>query len=330
MLRAETRVFAGMDEAGLGPLLGPLTIGWSAFRVPRGSVDLWSRLAKVVSADPADGRGRLVVADSKRVFARNPCGARRLEATALAFLAQLDPAGHGPRSGAELFALAPPALRPRAEELARHPWYALLATELPRSFGADALTLKSHLLRRELALQEVALADGGVRAIPAGELNDFYRRTGSKALTHWWATSAVVAHLWSAFAADGLSLFVDRLGARRRYVPLLAELFPRATVKTLRESATIGEYVVVEAQRRMRIVFVERGEQRSFAVALASCIAKYARELSMDAFNCYFGALQPGLRPTAGYTTDGRRWLAEAREALAKSRLAPAVVIRER
>jgi len=38
----------------------------------------------------------------------------------------------------------------------------------------------------------------------------------------------------------------------------------------------------------------------------------------MDAFNAYFAELQPGLRPTAGYTTDGRRWLAEARSALSR------------
>ena len=49
-----TRVFAGMDEAGFGSLLGPLTLGYSAFRVPRGrrlggdfSDYLWERLVRV-------------------------------------------------------------------------------------------------------------------------------------------------------------------------------------------------------------------------------------------------------------------------------------------
>ena len=74
----ETRVFAGIDEAGLGPLLGPLTLGWSAFRVPRGQVNLWSRLEQIVCDDPREDARRLVVADSKRVHSRTPRGRRRL------------------------------------------------------------------------------------------------------------------------------------------------------------------------------------------------------------------------------------------------------------
>ncbi len=67
----------------------------------------------------------------------------------------------------------------------------------------------------------------------------------------------------------------------------------------------------------MRLAFAERAEDESFAVALASCAAKYARELAMRAFNAYFEELQPGLPPTAGYRQDGHRWLQDAREALA-------------
>ena len=61
-------VHAGLDEAGYGPMLGPLTIGFSAFR-RAGTLD-WSTLPDAVSDAPGDDRDRLVVTDSKKVFRR--------------------------------------------------------------------------------------------------------------------------------------------------------------------------------------------------------------------------------------------------------------------
>jgi ribonuclease HII len=80
----------------------------------------------------------------------------------------------------------------------------------------------------------------------------------------------------------------------------------------------------------MKILFAEKAERRSFAVALASCLAKYARETAMDAFNSYFGELSESLEPTAGYTTDGRRWLEDAADLLARLELPRECLVRER
>jgi hypothetical protein len=81
---------AGVDEAGLGPILGPLVVGWTALAPPAAGLDPWKALSAVVSRKPGADRRRLVVADSKQVFDRSPRGARRLELGALAFLALLD------------------------------------------------------------------------------------------------------------------------------------------------------------------------------------------------------------------------------------------------
>jgi ribonuclease HII len=80
----------------------------------------------------------------------------------------------------------------------------------------------------------------------------------------------------------------------------------------------------------MRIVFSEKAERFSFAVALASCLAKYARESAMAAFNAYFRAHAPALAPTAGYATDARRWLADAEEVLGRLGLERAQFVRAR
>lgn len=330
MTRGPTRVLAGVDEAGLGPLLGPLTLGWSAFRVPGGDADPWRLLERIVTDDPGQDRHRLVVADSKRVHARNPRGARRLEATALCFLAQLDPAGLGPRSGREFLASAPPELATPAAVFAAHPWYERLALELPVHVPADRLLLRRRQLATALARRGVEPCEAGVRVLPAGELNRSFQETGNKGLSHWGAVRGIVEHLWRRLGEEDLTLDVDRLGARRLYADPLRELLPGTRVEVVREAEGHSEYHVHGGSRRMRIAFSERAEERSFAVALASCLAKYARELCMQAFNEYFGALQPGLRPTAGYTADGRRWLDDARPALSLAGLPSALVVRRR
>ena len=103
----------GIDEAGYGPNLGPFVMTAIALRVPDDGAegDLWQRLAAAVrrQSDPDDGR--LLVADSKVVYAparglptwkracSQPAGPRR--PMAISGLADyLD--GHFPSSAADL------------------------------------------------------------------------------------------------------------------------------------------------------------------------------------------------------------------------------------
>ena len=57
------------------------------------------------------------------------------------------------------------------------------------------------------------------------------------------------------------------------------------------------------------VTFASRGEDRAFPTALASCMAKYTRELMIHLLNRWFCARVPGLKPTAGYYVDGKRFL---------------------
>ena len=60
----------------------------------------------------------------------------------------------------------------------------------------------------------------------------------------------------------------------------------------------------------MRVVFQVNGE-RFMPTALASMTAKYLRELSMRAFNDFWRAHIPDLKPTAGYYRDAWRFKKE-------------------
>ncbi|MAF67177.1 MAG: hypothetical protein CMJ84_16160 [Planctomycetes bacterium] len=325
-----TRVVAGIDEAGLGPLLGPLTLGYAALRVPAGAQTLWERLEEAVSDNPRDGAERLVVNDSKRVFSRTASGRARLETTALCFASLAH--GAPPADGAALLGAGPAGLQPDAGELERHPWYGRLPARLPMWTDAGRLELRAERLRRAALRSGVEVCACAARVVPVGELNRSWRRTGNKSSTVWYHVADILRALWEAHGDEDLSVVVDRQGGRTHYAAQLLRAFPQAEFRALAETSVCALYRLEsrEQRRSMLVWFCERAELRSFPTALASCAAKYAREVCMGAFNRYFEDLQPGLRPTAGYTSDGRRWIRDAVGALKLAGLPREVLIRER
>lgn len=318
-------VLAGIDEAGLGPLLGSLAIGYAWLEVPAEEPEPWRRLRPVVAKTPSK-RARLVVGDSKVVFQRTARGARRLEETVLAF--------HGlARGSAQVRAaqeflfggIAPP------EAFRRLPWEQELAA-LPADCAPDALELSRAVLARALARAGIEVLDCGVRLVPAAELNASYAETENKADSVWERVVEVLRRAFELRVRGEVLATVDMLGGRRRYGSRLARAFPEARVSLVAESEGRSAYLLEarDGGQGMRLEFRVKGETHAFAVALASCCAKYARELEMRAFNAFFARWQPGLAPTAGYREDGNRWLAEAGEALAKSGVERALLVRER
>jgi ribonuclease HII len=78
------------------------------------------------------------------------------------------------------------------------------------------------------------------------------------------------------------------------------------------------------------IEFVTGGDARLFPVALASMFSKYLRELYMHVFNRYWSRQHSGLRPTAGYYTDARRWLEDAAPVINRLSIDRGMLVRER
>ena len=64
----------------------------------------------------------------------------------------------------------------------------------------------------------------------------------------------------------------------------------------------------------VKIAFVSEAENLSLPVALASCFAKYSREILIFELNRYFTEKYPGLKPTKGYYKDGLRFILELQD----------------
>jgi ribonuclease HII len=87
---------------------------------------------------------------------------------------------------------------------------------------------------------------------------------------------------------------------------MLQQTFDAEMAFRLSESPEISRYRMGESEVRFEV----RAE-RHFAVAAASLVAKYIRELSMRMFNSFWRTHVPELRPTQGYHGDAHRFAAD-------------------
>ena len=111
---------------------------------------------------------------------------------------------------------------------------------------------------------------------------------------------------------------MDRHGARKDYTAYLSNLFPFAQLDACRAPRDESRYRVQLPGRELLFRFVTKGDRASLAVGWASMAAKLTRELFMRCFNEWFAARDPQLRPTAGYWSDGRRFLDDAAPIIAR------------
>jgi hypothetical protein len=322
-------VIAGIDEAGYGPMLGPLCVGMSVFRIdaaPAGDdgwPDLWAALSAAVVREPreAERQGKLAVGDSKRLKLSNQLKTRHplthLERGVLAFGASCwgggveDDVALLDRLGARLDG-----------EGTREPWYGGSATALPLSTTADHVRVLSAQVEGALERAGVRLLELRCVSITEGAFNRQVERWGSKAAVSWEAALDLVQRVWrssSALRSPAPRVMVDRQGGRRSYAALLERLGRGVVVETVSEGETGSVYEArgpgPGGERRIRVAFAREAEDRQLPVALASMGAKLVRELSMARFNRYWGSRCAELKPTAGYVQDARRWIEDARRA---------------
>ncbi|MEM8757129.1 MAG: hypothetical protein AAGF47_05025 [Planctomycetota bacterium] len=313
-----TLYYCGIDEAGYGPMLGPLCVGRCVVRVeghdPAANVpDLWERLSGRVCRTLKERRAgdhRLIpIGDSKKLKLANQ-SVRQHPLTHLerGVLCALSTAGAAPDTDDELLGLL-------GAELPGEPWYASEPVRLPLGTERDDLAIDANLLRQGCREAGIGFEDLACRVIGEVEFNTTIERYRTKAAV---TAGAVARHIraivdrWGGSDA-AIRIVVDRLGARASYGPILERAVPAARVRAVAESPECSAYVLDGLAADLRVLFVTESESAHLPAALASMAAKLVRELSMRRLNAHFGAERDGLKPTAGYVTDARRWLAELR-----------------
>jgi len=319
-------IIAGIDEAGFGPVLGPLVVTASVFRCPDADADacLWRSLGAAVTRKHFHKSPALPVADSKALRVRT-AGLIHIERGVLGMLERVSPA---PASLRELLRrVAPQALT----DMAGYPWYAGADLPLPRQADAKDISLRARPVAEAMRLKGVVLE--AIRCEPAlaGQYNRLVAATRNKSVALLGLTSRLIASVFNTYGAGGPTrIVVDRQGGRMRYLAPLQRMFEGAAIKILEESDRRSAYAIRDGDRSAEIAFIPRAEGESLPVALASMVSKYLRELFMELLNAWWAARVAGLKPTAGYYVDGRRFLRDIAPAVAAEGIDRSGLVRSR
>ena len=333
-------LLVGIDEAGFGPMLGPLCVGMSAFLVEDWNEGdkkpcLWTALSGGVCREARDKKGRIAFADSKALKLPNDVSGKgrhplmHLERGVLAAAANLE-SDSIPLSDAELHEVLAASVRGQA-------WYEGDAIALPVSSTAPMMGIAANLLASAMESGKVKLLAMRCRVMGEREFNQIIGATGNKgdvcirALAEHLKT---VLEISEKYPEASVRVACDKLGGRDSYSAVLEKILPQWDCGVIEQGAERSKYELKKKDtspnpfpkgRGFRISFQPEAEKEHLPVALASMIAKYVRELAMQRFNRYWAAKMPELKPTAGYTLDARRWLADAAKIVTKEERAAMV-----
>jgi ribonuclease HII len=118
---------------------------------------------------------------------------------------------------------------------------------------------------------------------------------------------------------------VGKHGGRHFYLRGIQQQIS-STVMVLHESPERSAYEIPGAT----IEFLMHAEDRHRLVALASMIGKYVRECAMKLFNDWWAGHHEGLRRTAGYGADARRFFTEIEPSFERLKVPREAVLRLR
>ncbi|MFH1748089.1 MAG: hypothetical protein ABIG44_13720 [Planctomycetota bacterium] len=315
----------GIDEAGYGPLLGPLVVAASAWQVtPQAlSRDSWELLRETVCRRPTRGDSRLVVNDSKQVYHRQT-GLIRLERSVLAFASA---AGVAAQTLQELLAGLGTNVTGDTPDL---PWYGDLSLALPiererAAFAGIARKLSVNMHARGVHCRGLA-----AEVVTETAYNHRVAKTHNKAVVVLELVLRLMDRLTAPAGDQDVYIYIDRLGGRQDYSAALLDAFPDRHLHIQDSQADCSRYRLADQRSDWVIDFSVNADQHHMPVALASMVAKYVRELLMERFNAFWRGYLPEVRPTAGYYTDAQRFLGDIAPVLERARLYPRRFVRQR
>lgn len=298
-------VLVGIDEAGFGPILGPLVISSAVFQIDDSllDADLWQILGKSAGQKRKHLAGRLLITDSKKAYSKS-LGIKHLQRTILSCLNCLS---REPRTLSQLLNFICPDCLSR---LRQYPWYKNSDNYLLSADAAD-IAIAASVFTDDLTSNKMKLLELKTNCLDVEHYNSMVAKVKNKSSVLFSATSQLIQSAWDNFSERNLQIIIDRQGGRVHYRKNLQRMFEGFELTILKESQTNSSYELKYKDRKMRLHFVVGADRKYLPVSLASMVSKYLRQLMIDNINRYFTGFHSELKPTAGYWKDGLRFIGD-------------------
>ena len=294
----------GIDEAGYGPLLGPLVVTAWGMSFSKGNDDLWRALKGAVSRRKRDAK--TVVADSKKVYTSGS-GLKRLEESVLAFLYASDI-----RTTTHAGLLRGVVASETADDPSA--WHDPQETIIPLAADPEDVKRAGSELFSAMKKARVHTEYVSSRVVMPRRFNRSIAETDNKSLTLFSHVASLIKDASYQMGEDLCRVTVDNIGSTKHYLELLERSFLGWSILRRKETRYMSSYTMTApAGSSFDLKFVKKGDTKHFLVALSSMQSKYLREIEMKAFNDFWQKQIPGIPPTAGYPGDARRFIAKIR-----------------
>lgn len=282
------KYFSGLDEAALGPILGPYCCTTVTFAV--NNVEELFQTFEDFSV--------LKIGDSKKLFTSGK-SLIELEKTSLAFLFQLNK-----KTPQNLKELLETLVKDQKiiQELLDLPWYKEAENfSLPFDSNQEEISQSADALVEFMKSKDLQVVQIQSDVVSAKRFNQYLNRGLNKSET----CQRIIAPLITKSINEQTRLVVDRQGGRRYYGEWLISLLPGSPLSIERETRDFSTYNIGSN----KVMFQVKGDDLYLETALASVISKYTRELLMVCFNNYWINIAPQIKKTAGYPQDGKRFI---------------------
>lgn len=303
-------ILMGIDEAGYGPLLGPLVVSAVALDIPESHLrtDLWELLGQAVSVQKKDLAGRLLITDSKKAYTRSS-GVKHLRRTVLSSLHALYDGKTEIATAHDMVSALCPDLLSRAEA---YPWYQNLSNTQLGHDPAD-IHIAGGVLAKKMGEGGMRITGIRSRCLDVGLYNSRVENVKNKSRVLFTELCSLILEQFEQLPTDPepMQVVVDRQGGRIKYQRELMRMFNGYTLSVIRQDDKMSSYELSRSGKTMRIHFCLKADTKYLTVSLASMVSKYLREVMMDSLNEYFCGFSQDLKPTAGYWQDGQRFVAD-------------------